>query len=102
MSEKGKDYLTKNLPFNGDEEPPKPGMKGYLEPGFSFNERGEIVDGEGNVYDEAYNLVRAAPSEGLKIARRQHPDWSDRELAPLAKIYNRQLESKKKKHKGSK
>ena len=87
-----KDRLTGEL-FGG--EAPQPGEKGCLEPGFSFNKDGEIIDGDGNVYDGAYNLIRAAPSEGLKMARRQHPDWSDADLHSLAKTYNSQLKSKK-------
>ena len=56
---------------------------------------GTETDAEGNVYDKDGNLAKEAPSPGLLMARKQHPGWSDRELAPLAKIYNNQLESKK-------
>ena len=50
---------------------PKPGEKGYLHPEFYRNERGEILDAEGNIYDENLNLVKEAPSEGLLLARKQ-------------------------------
>lgn len=83
------EYLTRNL-FGG--EPPERGEEGYLEPGFHFDSDGNIVDETGNVYDEKYNLVKEAPSEGLQMARREHPGRSDQELASLAKIYQRQIE----------
>lgn len=86
-----KEYLTRNL-FGG--EPPQRGEEGYLEPDFHFNEQGEIVDAKGNVHDEEYGLVKEAPSEGLKMARRQHPIWTDQDLAPLARIYNKQLRAR--------
>ena len=57
----------------------------------------EVQDAAGNVYDpKTLELIKEAPSEGLLIARRQHPDWSDRELSGLARIYNIQLKKKAK------
>lgn len=75
---------------------PQPGEKGYLMEGYHLNAAGEIEDKQGNVYDEAYRLKREAPSDGLKMARRQHPDWDDDQLAPLARIYNQQFGNRSK------
>lgn len=94
MVVRGREYLNRNL-FGG--EPPERGEEGYLDPGFHFDADGNIVDESGGIYDGEYNLVREAPSEGLKMAREQHPGRSDQELAPLAKIYTEQLKSKDKK-----
>jgi len=90
---KGKDFSSGYL---FEEAKPKKGEKGYLEPGFHFNDKGEIVDDSGNVYDGGYNIIREAPSEGLLKARRQHPDWSDRGLSELARIYQREIDKNKK------
>ncbi len=90
--EKHKGHFEKDL--FGD-KPLQRGEQGYLEPGFYFNDKGEIVDDAGNVYDKGYNLIKEQPSEGLEMARKQHPDWSDDELAPLARIYQKQLKPKR-------
>lgn len=74
MVGRSRDYLTPSL-FE-------------LDPAYHFNEHGEIVDKVGNIYDQDYNLIKVAPSPGLLKARKQHPEWTDEELAPLAKIYN--------------
>lgn len=87
MSRRSRDNLTREL------FPPE------LEPGFSLDEKGNIVDNKGNIYDQDYNLIKEAPrppSEGLLRARELHPDWTDKELAPLARIYDRQIEGAKK------
>ena len=75
-------------------ENPKPGDPGYIEPGFKLREDGYLEDKEGNIYDANYNLIKEAPSLGLILARKMHPDWTDEELAPLAKILNQQLKAK--------
>jgi hypothetical protein len=75
-------------------ENPKPGDPGYIEPGFKLREDGYLEDKEGNIYDANYNLIKEAPSPGLILARKMHPDWTDEELAPLAKILNQQLKAK--------
>lgn len=66
------------------------------EPSF-IQKGGELHDAAGNIYDPVtLELVKEAPSAGLLMARRQHPDWSDRELSGLARIYNIQLNKKAK------
>lgn len=76
---KGKDYFSGRL-FEGPSE----------------KEEERIVDEEGNIYDEKLNLIKEAPSEGLLLARKTHPDWSDQELAPLAAFFQKQIEVKRK------
>lgn len=95
----GKRFNERFEPDLFTKEKPERGERGYLEPGFHFNSEGEIEDEKGNVYDEHYGLIREAPSEGLKMAKERHPDWTDEELAPLARIFNAQIEVKKKKEK---
>jgi hypothetical protein len=59
--------------------------------GLAFKD-GKLTDEKGNVYNpDTMDVVKEAPSEGLKIARQQHPDWSDSELSELAAFYSRQL-----------
>jgi hypothetical protein len=81
-------------------ENPKHGDPGYIEPGFELIEdgpfKGYIKDQYGNIYDVNYNLIKETPSPGLILARKMHPDWTDEELAPLAKILNQQLKAKSK------
>jgi hypothetical protein len=77
-------------------ENPKPGDPGYIDPEFKLREDGYLEDKEGNIYDANYNLIKEAPSPGLILARKIHPDWTDEELAPLAKILNQQLKAKSK------
>ena len=81
-------------------ENPKPGDPGYIEPGFELIEdgpfEGYLKNKDGNIYDANYNLIKEAPSPGLILARKQHPDWSDEELAPLASFYNKQIKAKEK------
>jgi len=77
-------------------ENPKPGDPGYIDPEFKLREDGYLEDKEGNIYDANYNLIKEAPSPGLILARKQHPDWSDKELAPLASFYNKQIKAKEK------
>ncbi len=62
-------------------EHPKPGDEGCLAPGFHKDETtGEIVNDEGDIFDEAYNLIVKAPDEaykkGLAIAERQNREWN--------------------------
>jgi hypothetical protein len=77
-------------------ENPKPGDPGYIGPEFKLREDGYLGDKEGNIYDANYNLIKEVPSPGLILARKQHPDWSDKELAPLASFYNKQIKAKEK------
>lgn len=71
----------------------EPGNIGYLEPGFHFNDKGQIVDEKGSIYDEAYNILHEAPSEelkkGLEIARKQgeREKWTDEQVRAAAKFY---------------
>ncbi|RJP43648.1 hypothetical protein C4587_02820 [Candidatus Parcubacteria bacterium] len=92
------------FPFQGSLLPqrePRPGEKGYLEPGFTRNEKGEIVDEEGNVYGEDYTLRKEVPSpefaEGLRIARERAKErlWPEEETLKMAKFYAHQLKQKK-------
>jgi len=77
-------------------ENPKPGDPGYIDPEFKLREDGYLEDKKGNIYDANYNLIKEAPSPGLILARKQHPDWSDKELAPLASFYDRQIKAEEK------
>jgi hypothetical protein len=86
-----KEKPPKVQPYLFTPENPKPGDPGYIEPGFKLRKDGYLEDEKGNIYDANYNLIKEAPSPGLILARKQHPDWSDEELAPLAIIYNKQL-----------
>jgi hypothetical protein len=55
----------------------------------------KLVDTNGNIYDpDTRFLIKESPSEGLRLARKRHPDWTDEELSGLAKFYNRQLNHK--------
>ncbi|MEK7195415.1 MAG: hypothetical protein AAB655_01840 [Patescibacteria group bacterium] len=89
-----KDFLTKNL-F----KEPERGESGYLEPGYHRNERGEIEDDKGNVYDENYDLIREAPSEGLLKARKQFEgqDVPAGYIGEMAKYYQAEIDRDKKK-----
>ncbi|RJQ28819.1 hypothetical protein C4571_02900 [Candidatus Parcubacteria bacterium] len=82
-------------------ENPRPGEEGYLEPGFRRNEAGEIVDELGNVYDEAYNLIREALSEeykqGLEAARREAEgkNWPESQIQQMARFRAHQIKKGK-------
>ena len=77
-----------------------------MEAGFHRNEQGEVADDEGNVYDEAYNLVRAALSaeflEEFDKMKKRYPRLSDKEQGKLARgnIYKRNREAEQKKRRG--
>jgi len=87
-----KNFDSHTLPLDPDNDP-------RLEKGYHFNNEGKIEDKNGNIFDEAYNLVKEAPSEGLLLARKQHPDKTDQQLSSLAKIYNNQINAKTGKNK---
>ncbi len=94
-----KDYLTKNLL---SEEPPKPGHKGYLEPGFHFDDNGNIVDENGNIYYEDYTLKKELPfyeteegKKAMEMAKRLDSRSSDEELRPLALFYYKRIMAQK-------
>ncbi len=80
--------------FDEAKPEPKPGEKGYLDPRFHWNEKNEIVDAAGNVYDENYNLIREAPTKELKQIRKQYPDASPIEHQAFVRYL--QQEKKKK------
>ena len=71
---------------------PIPGEKGYLEPEFHRDEKGRIVDEEGNVYNEHYQLIeKAAPSaleKEIERLKKQRPGLANNReaLTLLAKI----------------
>jgi hypothetical protein len=87
-----KNIDTRTLPLDPNNDP-------RLEQGYHFNAQGQIVDGKDNIYDQAYNLIKEAPSQGLLMARKQHPEMADQQLASLAAIYQRQLNAKHAKEK---
>ena len=74
--------------------PPKPGEKGYLEPGFHLDEEGRIVNESGDIYDENYNLlVKQLPQELREEVERtkknplyKHMLDSESALVQIAKI----------------
>jgi len=78
---------------------PIPGEKGYLEPGFHWDDQGRIVDDEGSIYNEWYQLMeKAAPlrkkmeveeeEAEMKRLAVAHPEWRGNEnrLRANAKI----------------
>jgi len=89
--EQGERYFKKSL-FQPDN--PKPGEEGYLRPGFIRNEKGEVIEeATGNIVDEmSGEVIKEKPSEGLLMAREQHPDWKDNELMELARIYQADID----------
>jgi hypothetical protein len=63
---------------------PIPGEKGYLEPEFHWDEKRRIVDAEGSVYDEHYQLIEKAAPKNKKLEAEEaemerlnaaHPEW---------------------------
>lgn len=72
-----------------------------LAPGFSYNERGEIVDAKGNVYGaDSPDPIKEARSEGLQSAQRVDPDIKDdTALSELARIDQRDIDAARRKRK---
>ena len=95
MKKTERGYLTKNLPFEGNEEPPKPGDKGYVPPGWRF-ENGSWLDENDSVRDpETGDVLAERPSPELERARKLYPDKSKEFQAEMARILRSQNKAKK-------
>ena len=97
MAMRSPDFSTKDL--FGE---PQPGEPGYLRPGCHRNEKGQVVDEDGNVYEEGregsyvvkeglgkrFELYR---ERALLIVEKNYPGIPDNEKEEKVRLYARQL-----------
>lgn len=67
-----------------------------LPPGHSYNDEGQIIDPEGNVWDPTgTHIIKEKPSDDITEARKKYPNANDGQIMAFV----RSQRSKQKKHK---